>query len=68
MKKESWDMEHIDSDTTNPLIKFSDQKEWLTDCLKEISDDNIKREILQFIKAKINRRTLIIWHSKLINI
>ena len=52
MKKESWDMEHIDSDTTNPLIKFSDQKEWLTDCLKEISDDNIKREILQFIKAK----------------
>ena len=28
------------------------KKEWLTDCLKEISDDNIKREILQFIKAK----------------
>lgn len=42
MKKESWDMEHIDSDTTNPLTKFSDQKEWLADCLKEISDDNIK--------------------------
>lgn len=52
MKKESWDMEHIDSDTTNPLTKFSDQKEWLADCLKEISDDNIKIEINEFIKEK----------------
>lgn len=52
MKKENWDMEHIDSDTTNPLTKFSDQKEWLNDCLNEITDQNIKSEIIQFIEAK----------------
>ena len=52
MKKENWDMEHIDSDTTNPLTKFSDQKEWLNDCLNEITDQNIKSEIIQFVEAK----------------
>ena len=52
MKEENWDMEHIDSDTTNPLTKFSDQKEWLNDCLNEITDQNIKSEIIQFVEAK----------------
>ncbi len=51
MKKENWDMEHIDSDTTNPLTKFNDQQEWLKDCLNEITDQNIISEINQFINA-----------------
>lgn len=52
MKEESWDVEHIDSDTTNPLTEFSDQKEWLNDCLTEISDENIEKEINKFIGEK----------------
>ena len=50
MKKESWDMEHIDSNTTNPLTIFSEQKEWLNDCLNEITDENLKQEITQFLQ------------------
>ena len=28
-KKEKWDVEHIDSNTTNDLMEFNEQKEWL---------------------------------------
>lgn len=28
-KKESWDIEHIDSSTENPLENAKDQKEWI---------------------------------------
>ena len=52
MKKEKWDMEHIDSDTTNPLTKFSEQKEWLNDCLKEVDDNDIKSDINKFVESK----------------
>ena len=51
LKNENWDMEHIDSNTTNPLKGLNDQKEWLKDCLIEISesDKELKQSIKEFI-------------------
>lgn len=56
-KKESWDIEHIDSNTTNELEDLKDQKEWLKYILLEIeennkikeNENNLKKEITDFI-------------------
>ena len=50
-KKENWDVEHIDSNTTNGLEKEKDQKEWLKYSVlgTELSD-----ELKERIKAFIN--------------
>ncbi len=52
-KKEKWDVEHIDSNTTNDLEKEKDQKEWLKySALDYIisKNENIKNDIIAFLK------------------
>lgn len=49
-KKEKWDVEHIDSNTTNGLEKEKDQKEWLKySVLGTKLSDGLKERIKAFI-------------------
>jgi len=53
-KKEKWDVEHIDSNTENPLNELKDQKEWIAYSFEELatSSDNyeaLKNEVKEFI-------------------
>lgn len=49
-KKEKWDVEHIDSNTTNGLEKEKDQKEWLKySVLGTELSDGLKERIKAFI-------------------
>lgn len=49
-KKENWDVEHIDSNTTNGLEKEKDQKEWLKySVLGTELSDGLKERIKAFI-------------------
>lgn len=46
-KKEKWDVEHIDSNTTNDLTDFNEQKEWLlTNYI--FASDKLRKEIQNF--------------------
>lgn len=52
-KKENWDVEHIDSNTTNGLEKTKDQKEWLKySVLGADLDNELKEKIKSFIQDK----------------
>ena len=55
-KKEHWDVEHIDSNTTNGLEKEKDQKEWLKYSVlgAELSEE-LKEKIRAFIRNDRNR-------------
>lgn len=46
-KKEKWDVEHIDSNTSNDLIDFNEQKEWLLTTYI-ISTDEQRKKIKDF--------------------
>ena len=53
-KKEKWDVEHIDSNTENPLNELKDQKEWIAYSFEELatSSDNyeaLKNDVKKFI-------------------
>lgn len=50
-KREKWDVEHIDSNTTNNLEDEKSQKEWLKDMAVEISNEKLKQEIKIFIQS-----------------
>lgn len=51
-KKENWDVEHIDSNTTNELDKSKDQKEWLKySVLGADLNDELKEKISSFING-----------------
>ena len=50
-KKEKWDVEHIDSNTTNGLENEKDQKEWLKCALL---NENLGEETRQKIKIFLN--------------
>jgi len=57
-KKEKWDVEHIDSNTTNDLEKQKDQKEWLKySALDYIisKNEDIKNDIIAFLKNGIDK-------------
>lgn len=50
-KKENWDVEHIDSNTTNGLEKEKDQKEWLKYSVLGVTlDEDLKNRIKDFIQ------------------
>lgn len=54
-KKEKWDVEHIDSNTTNELEKEKDQKEWLKYTLldSKVSENYmLKNAIKTFLNSK----------------
>lgn len=52
-KKENWDVEHIDSNTTNGLEKTKDQKEWLKYSVLGVELGNeLKEKIKSFIQDK----------------
>lgn len=58
-KLENWDVEHIDSNTLNPLDKEKDRKEWLKYALLDeaISDDEIlTNEILDYLNDEKNAK------------
>lgn len=52
-KIEKWDVEHIDSNTSNDLDKFKDQQTWLRDVIQnEIGlTDKLKYMIVEFLNA-----------------
>ena len=57
-KKEKWDVEHIDSNTTNDLEKEKDQKEWLKYSALDYTiskKENIKNDIIAFLKNGIDK-------------
>ena len=57
-KKEKWDVEHIDSNTTNDLEKEKDQKEWLKYSALDYmisKNENIKNDIIAFLKNGIDK-------------
>ena len=54
-KLENWDVEHIDSNTLNPLDKEKDRKEWLKYALlDEAVSDNVmlKNDILDYLNGE----------------
>lgn len=54
-KKENWDVEHIDSNTTNELDTENDQKEWLLNaysCLSENKQSLMRQEMDEFFKTE----------------
>lgn len=56
-KRESWDVEHIDSNTTNGLENEKDQKEWLKYALldRRIDNPELREKITSFIKNESNK-------------
>ena len=55
-KNEEWDVEHIDSNTTNGLDNVKDQKEWLKySVLGAVMNDELKEKIKSFIQEKDSR-------------
>ncbi|MBE6365319.1 MAG: DUF262 domain-containing protein [Lentisphaerae bacterium] len=58
-KSEAWDIEHIDSNTTNTLTTLKDQKEWVLNALFAIQaekgeikiDDTIKQDIITLLQG-----------------
>lgn len=57
-KRERWDVEHIDSNTTNGLENEKDQKEWLKYALLDRRIDNLefREKITAFIKNESNKQ------------
>lgn len=51
-KKETWDVEHIDADTTNPMDKLEDCKTWLAYAREEVKDDELSAKIKAYLKHK----------------
>ena len=49
LKKEKWDVEHIDSSTTNDLDKYEDQKIWLDDVWEEYGSEYWGDELVKRI-------------------
>ena len=50
-KNENWDVEHIDSNTTNGLENEKDQKEWLKySVLGANPSEELKKEIMDFLR------------------
>ena len=57
-KSEKWDIEHVDSFTTNPLTEIEQQKEWLITALADLKEYGIvyseKEKITEAEAAKID--------------
>lgn len=57
-KSEKWDIEHVDSFTTNPLTEIEQQKEWLKTALDDLKEYGIvyseKEKITESEAAKID--------------
>ena len=58
-KKESWDIEHIDSSTENPLENAKDQKEWIKYSMiglpkEEKEEKKFLSKVTKFLKKKKN--------------
>ena len=48
-KRENWDVEHIASNTDNPLVEFKDQRDWLTINLSSVRDERLKDDVTEFL-------------------
>ncbi len=51
-KKESWDVEHVASNTENDLAEFNDQCEWLKCNLSAIRDEQLKTDVRDYMSRK----------------
>lgn len=54
-KKERWDIEHIDSNTENPMNNPQDQKAWMSYALIGLSEEEhleLRKEVQSFLKNK----------------
>lgn len=57
-KNENWDVEHIDSNTTNGLENEKDQKEWLKySVLGANPSEELKKEIMDFLRNDNRKKT-----------
>jgi hypothetical protein len=56
-KNESWDIEHIDSNTDNSLEDEKEQKEWLKAAYIGISNDKLKEKIRGFFNQEEGKPT-----------
>lgn len=57
-KNENWDVEHIDSNTTNGLENEKDQKEWLKySVLGANPSEELKKEIMDFLRNDNGKKT-----------
>lgn len=48
-KSENWDVEHVDSRTSNELTRLEDQQDWLLNSYNEV-DDSVKERIKSYIQ------------------
>lgn len=53
-KKEKWDVEHIDSNTTNPLSDLASQKEWVANTFELVDTSNaqfkqLRKKVKEFV-------------------
>jgi uncharacterized protein with ParB-like and HNH nuclease domain len=55
-KNERWDIEHIDSFTTNSIEDKATATEWLETSIKDLGEDKIDKELLQKINDFIGRQ------------
>lgn len=53
-KKQSWDIEHIHSVSSEIPEKRNHQNEWLVEVLGYTKDDKLKKEITEFLESKGN--------------
>lgn len=51
-KRESWDVEHIDSNTTNELKKVDQKREWLLSVKQESNQDGLNNKIDELLNLK----------------
>lgn len=57
LKKEDWNIEHIDSSTENLLTDVNSQQSWLLNSYIGLDDNNLKEKIEKFLKD-INSQSL----------
>ncbi len=57
-KSETWNVEHIDSNTTNEVIDYADQKEWICNAWYDLQnkiDNKLKKKLFTFCNNQQKR-------------
>lgn len=57
LKKESWDVEHIDPNTANDFSNLSDRQEYLLNCYLGLNDI-LKEKVICFLEEKTEKQSI----------
>ena len=62
-KNENWDVEHINSNTTNPEEDENTRSEWLVNVYLSIEREDVKDKIIEYFQGKDEGVKTAIWKS-----